>query len=61
MDQYYIRFGNFEIKDTIHDGSMKVIKSGVRLLAKSISEYFNKKLISYKQDSSMEKLSIFII
>ena len=46
---------NFEIKDTIHDGSMKVIKSGVRLLAKSISEYFNKKLISYKQDSSMGK------
>ena len=46
---------DFDIGDTIHDGSLKVIKNGINLQADSIKEYFDNKLNTYIQDNSIGK------
>ena len=40
---------NLDINDSIHDGSIKGIISGVELLKKSLEEFSSKKLKSFKQ------------
>ena len=44
---------DFEIGDTIHDGSLKVIKNGINLQIQSIEEHYNSKLISHAQNTSI--------